>query len=96
MSPGDRRRALLEDAALAAAAAALLWLGAMGFARSLQAQDGPSADGEKPKPVLSPAAEKKLDQAIENDSVILSRFDGIMDELAIVKVRALRKPQTSP
>ena len=90
MGPRDRRRALMEDAALATAAAALLWAGAMGFARSLQ------ADEEKAKPVLSPAAEKKLDQAIDNDAVILSRFDAIMSEVEIVKVRVIRKPETPP
>ena len=81
---------------LSAAAAALLWAGAMGFGRSLQAQDGLPADKEKAKPVLSPAAEKKLDQAMENDAAILSRFEAIMSEVEVVKVRALRKPQTPP
>ena len=95
MSPAKRRRALLEDAVLGVTAAALLWAGAMGFGRSLLAEDGPPAD-EKPKPVMSPAAERKLDQAIENDAAILDRFDAIMSEVAIVKVRALRTPETTP
>ena len=91
-SRSERRRALLEDAALAAAAVALIWIGAMGFGRTLQAQDEPA--GHAAKPVFSPAVEQKLDQAIQNDAVILDRFKAIMDEVDIVKIRALRRPQS--
>ena len=97
MTPAERRRAWLKDAVLAAAAAALLWAGALGFERSLHAQDdAPADDKEKPKPVLSAAGERKLEQAIENDTAILDRFDAIMKEIDVVKVRVLRKPQTLP
>ena len=89
---GGRRRALLEDAALAAAAAALLWIGAMGFGRTLQAEDEPA--GTADKPAFSPAVEQKLDQAIQNDAAILGRFKAIMDEVEIVKIRVLRRPQS--
>jgi hypothetical protein len=96
MTRRQRRRLLLEDAALAAAAGLLLWAGAMGFGRSLQAQDATPDVEAKDKPLLSQAGLQKLDQAIANDEVILSRFDAIMSEVDIVKVRALRRPEATP
>ena len=87
-----RQRFLLRDALLAAAAGVLLWIGAMGFGRTLLAEDESSSDaGQKSR--LSPAVERKLDQVTQNDEEILSRFGAIMDELNVVKVRVLRRPQ---
>lgn len=39
-----------------------------------------------PDPSLS-ALEKKLDQVLANQALILQRFDAVMDELRVVKVR---------
>ena len=38
----------------------------------------------------------KLEQIVENDQRILQQFDGIMEEMKIVKIRVLRRPQTPP
>ena len=39
------------------------------------------------------ALNAKLDQVMANDQQILARFDAIMEELRIVKIRVLRAPQ---
>lgn len=90
MARHEHQRFFPREALLAAVAGALLWVGAMGFERSLQAQDEPSTESEKP---LSPAVEQKLNQALQNDEAILGRFQAVMDEVEIVKVRVLRQPQ---
>ena len=97
MARTARRQFFLRDALLAAAMGALLWTSAMGFGRSLLAEDEPSLAGRKGEnavPALSPAVESKLDQVAQNDEQILSRFTNIMEELQVLKVRVLRRPQT--
>ena len=40
--------------------------------------------------------EARLQQIAENDQQILAKFDGIMEEMKVVKIRVLRQPQTPP
>ena len=40
--------------------------------------------------------ERKAEEAIANDQRILARFDQIMSELQVVKIRVLRAPQVPP
>ena len=93
MAASNRQRFLLRDALLAAAAGMLLWIGAMGFGRTLLAEGQSSSDAKQPESQLGPAVESKLDQVTQNDEAILSRFGAIMDELNTVKVRVLRPPR---
>ena len=38
----------------------------------------------------------KLEQIEDNDQRILARFDDVMEEMKIVKIRVLRQPQVPP
>ena len=40
--------------------------------------------------------EARLQHIAENDQQILAKFDGIMEEMKVVKIRVLRQPQTPP
>ena len=90
---------ILRDALLAAAAGVLLWVGATGFGRILLAdtESSPAGSGKgSDTPPLSPAVENKLDQVMQNDEQILSRFASVIEELQVVKIRVLRSPQQNP
>ena len=91
MSRNDRR-ALLQDAVLAAAAAALLGTGAVGFGRTLMADNQDQA-GQETRTSLSPAVENKLDQITQKDEELMARFSAVKDEMQTLKVRVLRHPQ---
>ncbi len=91
-----RRPVFLRDAFVIAAAGGLLWSMAMGFGKSLLAEDEPSQagrEGERAESALSPAVESKLEQITQNDEQILARFTNVTKELQVLKVRVLRRPQ---
>ena len=86
------RCALLQDAMLAAAAAALLGAGAVGFGRTLMAANQDQA-GQEAKTSLDPAVENKLDQVTQKDEELMARFSAIKNEMQTLEVRVLRRPE---
>lgn len=72
--------------------AGLLGAGLLAAASAAQALTGAeTTDRAKESASVDAASiEKKLDQILANQQAILSRFDAVMEELRIIKVRATR------
>lgn len=67
--------------------------------RTAAQRTGSSSSSEKPKANSEGWRQisERLDKALERDRSILARFNEVMEELAVVKVRAtMKRPRTRP
>ena len=93
----SRRRRWPRTPLLRALAALLVGLGwAISTAAENQRRLRPRVSPQSPAAATASQVvplSAKLDQAMQNDQRILARFDEIMAELQVVKIRVLRRPQ---